>query len=62
MIQANCWHQRRLWLKLWVSLLGEGVHVLGESVDYLWIAEDNSGFKSRLSLGDVSQGWASSFL
>lgn len=54
MIQANCWHQRRLWLKLWVSLLGEGVHVLGESVDYLWIAEDNSGFKSRLSLGDVS--------
>lgn len=46
MIQANCWHQRRLWLKLWVSLLREGVHVLGESVDYLWIAEDNSGFKS----------------
>lgn len=34
MIQANHRHQRRLCFKLWVSLLGEDVHVRGKSVDY----------------------------
>ena len=33
-IKILSWPSSAFWFKLWVSLLGEGVHVFGESVDY----------------------------